>query len=121
MNYNLIGADDVLRAGRMMDDAARRMKEAASTISMALERHERFLNEWLERQRAPIVVDAAQPEEQWDGWKGGFAPVPDHVVVWVKKRHGEVVLDRAETFRWRHFPKLSEKERGIEVVAYRLP
>lgn len=43
----LMGAEDVSRAGGRMADAAGEMQRAASTISYALEAHQRFLEDWL--------------------------------------------------------------------------
>lgn len=45
----LLGADDVSRAGRQMQDAADRMSGAASTISESLYRHQIVLEEFIAR------------------------------------------------------------------------
>jgi hypothetical protein len=45
----LIGAEDVRSAGHTMARAAETMSSAASTIDGALERHQRFLDDWLQR------------------------------------------------------------------------
>ena len=45
----LMGAEDVTRAGHRMQSAADQMSRAASTIDEALFRHQRFLDEWLQR------------------------------------------------------------------------
>lgn len=50
----LIGAEDVDRAGRRMAEAASTMEHAASEIAGALERHQRFMDDWLERFRATL-------------------------------------------------------------------
>ncbi len=56
-NVYLVGTEGVERAGRQMASAAESMERAASTISHALEHHERFLEDWL--QRAQAVLEEA--------------------------------------------------------------
>jgi phosphoribosylpyrophosphate synthetase len=51
----LIGADDVRSAGGTIARAAETMSSAASTISSALEQHQRFMEDWL--QRFEFVID----------------------------------------------------------------
>jgi hypothetical protein len=46
---HLIGAEDVRAAGSRMASAADDMQRAASSIDNALERHQRFLDDWLFR------------------------------------------------------------------------
>jgi hypothetical protein len=48
-NIHLIGADDVRAAGNSIRGAAEVMSSAALTIDGALERHQRFLDDWLVR------------------------------------------------------------------------
>jgi hypothetical protein len=48
----LMGAEEVSRAGHSMRDAASSMNSAASTISNALEQHQRFMDDWLYRMKA---------------------------------------------------------------------
>lgn len=48
-SMNLIGADDVYKAGYMMQSAAQDMKQAASGIEYAFMRHQSFLEEFLQR------------------------------------------------------------------------
>lgn len=45
----LNGAEDVRRAANRMAEAADQMSRAASTIDSALERHQRFMDDWLAR------------------------------------------------------------------------
>lgn len=45
----LMGAEQVQSAARTMSQAANEMVRAASNIDNALERHERFMSEWLNR------------------------------------------------------------------------
>ena len=45
----LIGAEDVRSAGHTMARAAETMSSAAMNIDGALERHQRFLDDWLSR------------------------------------------------------------------------
>lgn len=45
----LMGAEDVSRAGYSMRDAASTMQSAASNLASALEQHQRFLDDWLNR------------------------------------------------------------------------
>lgn len=49
-NYvTLVGAEDVRSAASRMQSAADQMSSAASTIDSALERHQRFMDDWLDR------------------------------------------------------------------------
>jgi hypothetical protein len=43
----LQGSEDVRSAGHSIQNSAVEMKHAASSISFALEQHERFLSQWL--------------------------------------------------------------------------
>lgn len=45
----LLGAEQVQSAASQMTRAADEMQRAASSISYALEQHQRFLDEWLNR------------------------------------------------------------------------
>lgn len=45
----LMGAEQVGTAARTMSSAASEMVRAASNIDGALERHQRFMDEWLNR------------------------------------------------------------------------
>jgi hypothetical protein len=45
----LIGAEDVRAAAGRMETAASQMQSAASSIEFALDAHQRFLNDWLDR------------------------------------------------------------------------
>lgn len=45
----LLGAEDVRAAGNAMRSAADDMRSAASSIDNALDRHQRFLDDWLIR------------------------------------------------------------------------
>lgn len=53
---NLVGAEDVSRAGYTMRDAAQTMAQAAGSISHSLEMHQRFLDDWIVR-----FTEAMQP------------------------------------------------------------
>ena len=54
-NYvNLLGAEDVSRAGSRMSDAASEMSRAASSIAHSLECHQRFMDDWLARLDATL-------------------------------------------------------------------
>ncbi len=44
---HLIGTEEVNRAGQKMNDAAGEMSRASSSIADTLERHQRFMSEWL--------------------------------------------------------------------------
>ncbi|AMS41219.1 hypothetical protein [Aminobacter aminovorans] len=49
-NYvTLMGAEEVRSAANTMMSAASEMRGAASSIDNALERHQRFLDDWLSR------------------------------------------------------------------------
>ena len=45
----LLGAEDVRSAASTMSSAADDMRRAASSIEDSLERHRRFLDDWLQR------------------------------------------------------------------------
>ncbi len=45
----LLGAEDVRRAGSLMQSAADDMRCAASNMSSALEQHQRWMDDWLSR------------------------------------------------------------------------
>ena len=48
-HINLLGSEDVYRAGTMMQQAATEMTRAASSIEESLQMHQRFLDDWLSR------------------------------------------------------------------------
>lgn len=50
----LVGSEDVLAGGRMARNAGNDMKSSASTIQSALEAHQRFMAEWLQRFEAAV-------------------------------------------------------------------
>jgi len=56
----LLGAEQVQSAGCSMRDAGVRMQSAASSIEDSIQRHERFLDDWLTR--FEIVVDKLKGE-----------------------------------------------------------
>ena len=45
----LLGAEDVSRAGHNMQGAAERMSSVVSNLEGVLERHERWMDDWLMR------------------------------------------------------------------------
>lgn len=45
----LLGAEDVRRAGSAMSSAAGEMQRAASAFESVMERHQRFMDDWLAR------------------------------------------------------------------------
>lgn len=45
----LVGAETVQRAASQMSSAAGEMQTAARSIEYALENHQRFMNDWLDR------------------------------------------------------------------------
>lgn len=54
-NYvTLLGAEEVSRAGSAMQEAASTMSSAAENIAFALERHQRFMDDWLMRFEAAL-------------------------------------------------------------------
>jgi hypothetical protein len=57
----LLGAEQVQNAAGRMSDAADRMQRAASSIDESLARHERFLDDWL--QRFEVAVAATQGDK----------------------------------------------------------
>lgn len=50
----LMGAEQVQSAASRMSSAADEMQRAASTIDGALDRHQRFLEDWLQRFEAAM-------------------------------------------------------------------
>lgn len=54
-SIHLIGAEDVQRAGHHISVAAEQMGRAAGNIDESLERHRRFLDDWLQRFEQVLV------------------------------------------------------------------
>lgn len=52
---HLLGAEDVRTAANTMRAAAQGMHQASTNIQYALERHQRFLDDWLVRLEAIIT------------------------------------------------------------------
>lgn len=48
-HVTLLGAEQVADAARTMRSAADTMTQAASSIAYALEQHQRFMDDWLQR------------------------------------------------------------------------
>lgn len=75
---HLVGAEQVQNAANTMRSAAETMSRAASEISSALERHQRFLEDWLNRPdmrrweylRVTIIETAAVKEMGARGGEG---------------------------------------------------
>jgi hypothetical protein len=61
----LMGADDVRSAGSAMRSAAEDMRSVASSIDSTFERHQRFLDDWLQRFEAAIER-ASKPDPKPD-------------------------------------------------------
>jgi hypothetical protein len=61
----------------------------------------------------------SQREQDWIGWNGGTAPVPDDAIVEVRLRYANAVV-RAESksLRWSH--DLYNAYGAEDVVAYRI-
>lgn len=55
----LMGADDVRSAGYAMRSAADDMRSAASSIDTTFDRHQRFLDDWLQRFETAIAALAS--------------------------------------------------------------
>ena len=51
---HLTGAEDVYRAGTIIMGAAETMKQAAALIDDTLGRHQRFMDDWLQRFEAAM-------------------------------------------------------------------
>ncbi len=61
-NYvTLIGAEDVVRAGSAMRDAAQQMQSASNSIDNSLAMHQRFLDDWIGRLEG-LIADHARNE-----------------------------------------------------------
>ncbi|RVD44916.1 hypothetical protein EN742_00800 [Mesorhizobium sp. M4A.F.Ca.ET.020.02.1.1] len=63
-HMHLIGAEDVRSAGSAMRSAAEDMRSAAFSIDSALDRHQRFLDDWLQRLEA--ALERAAPPSKTD-------------------------------------------------------
>lgn len=48
-NIYLVGSEDVRKAARQIQAAAEEMSRAANSIDAAFERHQRFIDDWLDR------------------------------------------------------------------------
>lgn len=57
----LLGAEQVKNAASQMEHAAQAMRNAASEFDSALERHRRFLDDWLMRLEDVLGRKAADP------------------------------------------------------------
>ena len=53
-HVTLIGAEDVRNASHTMARAAETMSSAAMNIDSALEHHQRFMDDWLQRFEAAV-------------------------------------------------------------------
>lgn len=60
----LIGAEDVRSAGYTMQHAADAMKQAANSFDDTLERHRRWMDEWLSRFETAIEKANARLDRQ---------------------------------------------------------
>jgi hypothetical protein len=124
-SIHLIGAEDVRRAANTMTSAANEMAAAVRNMEGALERHQRFLDDWLMRYQTPIEpapVSAPSEPVLWNDWAGGFCPVDERQQVWVKLRDGTALLDEAGAFVWRRYRSPpNTPPRPNEVVQWRLP
>ena len=67
-HITLMGSEDVSRAGHRMQSAAEQMSRAASTIDDALFRHQRFLDEWIQRLEAVMQAKESSPAVTTRGW-----------------------------------------------------
>ncbi len=56
----LVGADDVRAAGNAIARAADVMDQAATNLDGALERHQRFMDDWLQRFESVLADHAAK-------------------------------------------------------------
>lgn len=57
---HLVGAEQMQAAARLMDQAADRMQSAASSLDGALERHHRFMDDWLQRFEAVAALNTGE-------------------------------------------------------------
>ena len=48
-SINLMGSDDVYKAGYTIQNAANDMKQAVANFDFILERQRRFMDEWLQK------------------------------------------------------------------------
>lgn len=48
-NINLVGSDDVVRGGHIMQNAATEITQAVTNLDGVFERQRRFMEDWLER------------------------------------------------------------------------
>lgn len=59
----LSGAKDVSRAASTMSSAASQMQSAASNFAHALEMHQRFMDDWLQRAEALLAAQSPSGDE----------------------------------------------------------
>jgi hypothetical protein len=57
----LHGSEEVATAARRMNDAASTMSSAASYIATTLEQHQRFMDDWLSRLEAALLNPEGKP------------------------------------------------------------
>lgn len=60
---HLIGAEEVRSAGNTISHAADEMKRAAGNMEYALQQHQRFMDDWLQRFEAAVEKMAAPPQK----------------------------------------------------------
>jgi hypothetical protein len=118
-SIHLDGADDVVRAARVIASAADTMSSAALSIDGAFERQQRFLDDWLTRfervvasmhpepapsEPAPASIDVEAPDPAaWQEWFGGFPPCEGFVHVWAMTREGKIARGMASHLDWRQY------------------
>lgn len=91
---NLLGADDVRSAGRTIASAAGDMRSAASAIESTMDRHQRFLDDWLARLEAVMQPQPQPSARDIRGHAAEFAGA-DIVVTTT----GEVVKSKDDNVR----------------------
>lgn len=110
--------DNVMQAAKMIAAAAAEMSKAAKDIQSALREHQRFLDDWLTRQRMPTdqlppKPPGGAPSDGWEEWKGGFQPAEGEV--WIKRRDGVIARAYANEVGWRHY----REQRPNDIMAWR--
>lgn len=73
---HLLGAEDVRAAGNAMRSAADDMRQAASSIDSVLERHQRFLDDWLIRFTEAMQIASPAGETIRSAQDEAMEPVP---------------------------------------------
>jgi hypothetical protein len=84
-----------------------RVAYSSQSLAQVLSAHATFMDDWLERYRAIMMPPPAEPtpydDKKWKKWPGGFPPVSEDTMVWVKQEDGRISHAKASDVQWRHY------------------